>query len=81
MIDRTKEVMFRLRYCEQTDRWEAYNLDNKFCYDLHCGQHLAIQLDDYFYACRLEFDSSWYVIFKTAKFRLHLKSTYTSFLA
>ncbi len=79
MIDMDKECTFRLIYCKKTDRWEAYTLENEFCYELHCGESLAIQLDDYFYACRLELDSAWYVIFKNAKFHLHPKSTYFSF--
>jgi hypothetical protein len=79
-IDIAKEVTFRLSYCAVTDRWEAYNMDGDFCYDLHCGAHLALQIDDYFYACRLEFDSAWYVIFKKTRFQLHPKSTYHSFL-
>jgi hypothetical protein len=80
MIDIAKEVTFRLSYCEETDRWEAYNLDGDFCYDLHCGALLALQIDDYFYACRLEFDNAWYVIFKNAKLHLRPNSTYLSFL-
>ncbi len=79
MIDIAKEVTFRLRYCGETDRWEAYNWENEFCYELHCGESLAIKLDDYFYACRLELDSTWVVIFKNARFHLHPKSTYDSF--
>lgn len=79
MIDIAKEVTFRLSYCEETDRWEAYNLDGEFCYELHCGAHLALQIDDYFYACRLEFDSAWYVIFKKARLHLHPKATYNLF--
>jgi hypothetical protein len=80
MIDIAKEVTFRLNYCEETDRWEAYNLDGEFCYDLHCGAHLALQIDDYFYTCRLELDSAWYVIFKNARLHLHPKSIYLAFL-
>lgn len=46
-------------------------------YPLHCGEAFHLRLGSTWLPCRLELDSTWYVVTMGTKLRLHAKTKYT----
>ncbi|MBA3967823.1 MAG: DUF5348 domain-containing protein [Nitrospirales bacterium] len=65
----------KLLYCNETDRWQIHEAYDKPI-SLHCGECFEIEVEKTYLSCRIEWDSEWYVIFSSARFRLHPRTNY-----
>lgn len=45
-------------------------------YPMHCGESFLLYMGKTAFPCRLELDTSWYVILPNISFALHCRTTY-----
>jgi len=62
--------------CSGLDRWQAFDSEGNYQYEIHCGYGISIQINGSFLLARVEFDTAWYVILGGARFHLHPKQRY-----
>ena len=64
-----------LCFDREQDQW-CVELGNR-SYPLHCGESFLLFIGKTAYPCRLELDTSWYVILPETQFTLHTSTVYT----
>lgn len=64
-----------IRYDADRDVW-CVNQETR-PYALHCGECFDIAVGTAWLPCRLELDTSWYIILAETKFTLHPRTAYT----
>ena len=64
-----------LHFDPKQDQWCVQLGDRS--YPLHCGESFLLYVGKTAYPCRLELDTSWYVIMPETKFTLHASTVYT----
>jgi len=63
-----------IRYDREREMWCLKNQMGSF--PLHCGEMFGLAIGADWLSCRLELDTSWYVILKDTKFILHPRTEY-----
>ncbi len=63
-----------IRYDQEREVWCLKNRTGS--YPLHCGEIFGLAIGSAWLSCRLELDTSWYIILKETKFILHPRTEY-----